>query len=367
MTALDYRGERRALLVLAGSYFALGVGSLSVVGLVEPMSVGLNVSRGAIAYLITAFAFTYAIAAPLMQIFLGDRDRRRLLVIGMAGIALGSLLCAVSPNYTGVMIGRTVMAVGGALAGPMTSAAAAALVPAERRGAALGLAFTGLTLSTVAGVPLSSWGGDLIGWRAVMICIAAVALLVALCIHLFVPKLTGGQRVSAQDLVDVLSDRILAPALSVTLLQVAGGFCTYALIGVYLNEVQSVPLATLPLALAVYGAGGVVGNILATRFTDRLGFNRMISVSLTGIIGVFVLMIIVPGHPVGAIVMLFAWSAIGLMLFAPLQTRLVSLGGKRSNLLLALNSSAVYVGMAIGSAVCGFVYEKFGSGYFVIV
>jgi DHA1 family inner membrane transport protein len=91
---------RGALPALAGAYFTLAVGSLSVVGLLGPMSEGLSVSKSAIAYLVTAFALTYAVAAPLLQMLAGHLDRRTLILTGLCAIAIGTLINAAAPSYT---------------------------------------------------------------------------------------------------------------------------------------------------------------------------------------------------------------------------------------------------------------------------
>ncbi|MEL6745945.1 MAG: MFS transporter, partial [Pseudomonadota bacterium] len=222
--------ELRTLFVLAGSYFALGVGSLSVVGLVLPMAQDLAVAPGTIAFLVTVFALTYAFAAPVVQVYFGQQDRRTLLVSGMFVMALGLLLCAVSTSYFMVSVGRTLMAFGAAFVGPMTSASAAALTPPARRGSALAIAFAGLTLATVAGVPLSNWLGDSIGWRWVMVAIAVFVVAEAGLVRWLVPSSRAPQAVNFASIISVLGDRVLASTLAVTLCQISGQFSTYALI-----------------------------------------------------------------------------------------------------------------------------------------
>ncbi len=49
------------------------------------------------------------------------------------------------------------------------------------------------------------------------------------------------------------------------------------------------------------------------------------------------------------------------MVMAPLQTRLVRLAPEKSNLSLALNASAIYVGMSVGSAIGAIAYDAVGA------
>ena len=142
-----------ALWALSGCYVILALASLSVVGILEPMSRGLAVTGSQIAYLVTAFALTFAVAAPMMQILFGDLERKLLILLGLGAIGAGVLLTGLAGGYCMVAAGRVLMAVGAAVAGPMASAAGAALVPPEQRGLALAMVFSGMTVATYWACP----------------------------------------------------------------------------------------------------------------------------------------------------------------------------------------------------------------------
>lgn len=349
---------RLALGVLSACYFTLAVASLSVVGLLAPMADGLAVSESAIAYLVTAFALTYALAAPALQMLVGDWDRKVLILLGLGAVALGALLTAAAHAYWVVMCGRFAMAVGAAILGPMASAAGAAMVAPERRGAALGAVFAGLTVASVIGVPATAFLGGLIGWRATMVVIAALAGAVALAIRATVPAGGRGTRSDAQAIISVLTDRTLAPALSVTMFQMAAQFCVYAVVAVYIIEHFGLPPDLMPLGLFAYGVGGIVGNIIATRLIDRTGADRLILFSLVATSGVALIVQFAPAVPWLAFILMAAWSICSMMLYAPQQARLIALAPEKANLLLALNGAGLYVGMASGAAIAGMIFAQ---------
>lgn len=356
-----------ALTALSGCYFILAVGSLSVVGLLDPMADGLAVSKSQIAYLVTAFALTYAVMAPVLQILVGDWDRKRLLLLGLGAIGLGSLITALAPGYELGAVGRVVMAVGGAVAGPMASAAGASLVAPENRGAALGKVFAGMTLATVLGVPLTAFAGTVIGWRATLMVIAGVAGLVALAVAAKVPAGGRGEKSDASIVMRTLMDPILAPAIAITLFQMAAQFVTYAVIAAFLADRFEIGEALLPAALFTFGIGGILGNLLATRLGDKLGPSKLIQVSLSVTMVIFIGLQFAPSNPIFVFVLMAAWSVFGMLLFAPQQMRLISLKPERANLLLALNGSAIYLGMAGGAALSGVLYANSGSEWLALV
>ncbi len=356
-----------ALPSLAGAYFALGVASLAVIGLAEPIGHDLGVSKAMVAQLVTLFSLTYAVAAPALQMWIGGWDRRLLIITGLTGIALGAVLGAVAQDFVLLAASRVVMALGGALVGPMASASGAGLVTPERRGAALGFVFSGMTIATVLGVPLASWLGTLLSWRIVLVLIGGLALAAALAVRVTTPGGMKGERTTARALTDVFGDRAVMPAIGATLLQMAAQFVTYAVIGTYLVSVQDISRQMIPVALLVFGVGGIAGNVIAARLVARMGANRMIVISLAALAAIFGGMAGFPHQAGMALGLLGLWAVVAMMMMAPQQMRLVELAPQARNLVLALNASALYVGMAAGAAVGAVVLNGAGAEFLPLV
>lgn len=354
---------RSVLLSLASAYFVLGVSSLAIVGLVPPIARDLGVAPASVAFLVTAFALTYAIASPISQILVGHWDRRRLIMTGLGLMALGLAGSGLAPDYATLFFARMVMAVGAVLVGPMASATAASLAQPAQRGAALGTVFGGMTMATVIGVPTSGWMGSAVGWRETMGLLALLAVAGAAWVRLAVPGHSRGQRSTPADILALLSERPVAAALGVGLFQIAAQFATYALVGAYLAENFAVPPALIPLALALFGIGGVVGNAVATRLLLRIAPARMVGIGLCALAAVMLAFILAPmlASPGAwlALVLMLAWSVAGVSPMASGQAWLIQLAP--GNLVLALNAAGMYVGIAGGSAVSGLTHALVGS------
>lgn len=354
---------RPALLALAAAYFVLGVASLCVVGLVLQVGADLGTGPGAVALLVTAFALTYALAAPLAQMALGGWDRRLAVLLGLCVLGLGLLGSAMAPSYGWLFAARMAMAAGAALVGPMASAAAAALATTpQARGAALGAVFSGMTLATVLGVPLSGWLGALIGWRATMEAVAVAAFLAALATWRLLPAGSRGVRVTPAALRETLADRAVGFGIGVTLFQMAAQFATYALISAWLLGRFGVAPALVPVALAVFGLGGVAGNALAARLLLRVAPAPLIGGGLACFALVLLGLAVAPAVPALALLGLFLWAAVAISPMAPTQARLIELAPGQRNLVLALNAAALYLGMAAGAALSGLAFAVAGAG-----
>lgn len=350
------------LTVLAVAYFFVGTTSLGVIGQVAEMSEGLDVRNSAIAGLVTIFAVVYALSAPVAQAVLGGMPRRRLIALGVSVMGASCFLCAVAPDYWVVAVSRVGMALGAAITGPTASAAGAALVPAEGRARALAAVFTGLTVASVMGMPLASWLAQTLGWRWSWIVIGCAAWSLVPFILWSMSDRNKGQRATLATMIAVMRDRALALSISTTALQLMGQFITYGLLAVWLVEVAQAPHHLVPLLLFLFGVGGVLGNQVSSLIAGRLGPEGTVTACLCTVIVALVTLWLLPPVLWLIVPAMMAWSAAGLMVMAPLQTRLVGLAPEKSNLSLALNASAVYVGMSAGSAISAVAYEAVGIG-----
>ncbi len=351
---------RFALIALAAAYFFIGATSLSIIGLVPEMSADLGVTPASIASLVTIFALVYAVAAPGLQAALGGFSRAKLVSAGLVLVALSCFGSAMAGDYATVAASRATMALGAALAGPTASAAAASMVPPERRAQALATVFAGLTLSTVFGVPLASFLGQTFGWRSAWVAIGLAALLVAPLVLLAMDRTNRGTKASVAALIAVMRDRALAMTIATTALQICAQFITYALLTIWLLDHLGTPVSLVPVALLVFGIGGVVGNALATPIERRLGPETTVRLCLIVLALALLGLWFSTPWPALILVLAFLWSASGLMIMAPLQSRLVRLAPEAVNLSMAMNASAIYVGMSAGAALSGVFFTQFG-------
>jgi DHA1 family inner membrane transport protein len=360
-------GSTAMLLVLASGYFVVGVASLAVVGVLGPMGRDLGVAPSAAAGLVTAFALAFAVVAPTAQAALARFALPAIMIAGLVGLAAGTVATALARDYTTALAARILTGAAAALVGPSASSIAAARVPPAARGQALGLVFGGLTVATVAGVPLAAWLGGHLSWRMVFVCVAAAALLAAVLVRTLVPRDAGAGRTSAgrtsaglADMLALARGRVVGAAVLAAMLQMAAQFITYALIGRLLSKRFGAAPDAVALALLVFGGAGVLGNIAAARLTDRIGANLTLRVSVMGMaLSFVVLALAAPSFP-AALAALAGWAVFGLMFQAPQQKRLAAAAQERTPVALGLNAAALYLGMAGGSALGGVVYAGLG-------
>lgn len=361
-TAAATRAQTSALVALAFAYFILGTGSLAVVGLVQSMAQTLDVSPAAVANLVTVFALALAVTAPVAQVVLGRLPRRTLLLTGLAIMSVAAAAGALATSYWLLLASRLAAGAGAALVGPMASAIGAGLVPPERQGRALAIVFGGMTLAVVLAVPLSAWLGALIGWRAVLGILAVLGAAAMAAVALRVQDRNRGAPVDLRALLRVVIQRRAGLSVATTLLMMAAQFATYALITPYLSDEAGIGAGAMVGVLLCYGVGGIAGSILSGGFSDRLGADRTVAMSLAVLAATFAALAVLPLSVPVLLPLLVIWAVAGTLFQAPQQKRLVDIDPSRRSLLLATNASALYLGMSLGAFLAGAVHRAAGPG-----
>ncbi|MFI0895542.1 MFS transporter [Streptomyces sp. NPDC020983] len=352
-----------ALWALALGYFSFGTSSLAVVGLGHPIGADLHVSQSQVGLLVTVFALTFALTAPLAPVLLGRLGRKTVLLSGLAVMAAGGVAAALAPTYGALSAARVLTALGGAAFGPAASVAGSLLVPAERRARALATVFAGMTAAAVLGVPLSTSLGQSIGWRWTTVGIAGLTLLALGLVAAFVPALERGAPATLAAFRPVLRTAGVVPAVTTTFAFMAAQFTVYGVMGAYLADRFGSGTGQVAALLLVFGVAGVVGNGLAGRVFERLGGPATITVSMAGFGVAFAALLLAPADPAAAVAAIVVWAVFSQLFQAPQQARLVALVPDQRALGLALNASSLYLGMSLGSLLGSSLLPALGASW----
>ena len=349
-----------ALISLGTAYFIVGTSSLSVIALTWQISSGLDVPPADVAFLVMVFAFAFVVAAPLMEGFFSRVSRFFILSTGLLILAVGLILSSVSPDYGTLFASRALMGLGAAAISPMCSAIGAGLAAPAQQGRAMGIVFAGLTFAAVLGTPISAWLGTLMDWRLVMVVLACVTLGCLAGVWLLVKDRQKGAPISLIHIVEALTTLRSGSAILVTFLQMTATFCTYALIAPLVSHKFGMAETLIGLVLLVYGVHGVLGNVISGWLNDRMGSEKIITISLIGIgVGYFALFASPPLVWL-AFVSVAIWAVFGMMFHSPQQQRIANIDPDRRSLLLALHAAALYLGIAVGSSISNFVAVNWG-------
>jgi DHA1 family inner membrane transport protein len=349
------------LLALSIGAFGIGVTEFAPMGLLPVIAADLGVSIPGAGLLISAYALGVMIGAPLMTLTTG-RVPRRTLLIGLAGIfTAGNLLAAISDSYGMLLVARILTSFNhGAFFG-VGSIVAASLVPPERRAGAVAAMFMGLTIANVVGVPLATWAGEHLGWRASFWGIAGLGVVTMIALRLTLPHLPAPREVNALAELRVLARGRVLGALALTVVGSSAMFTVFTYIVPILRDATHGSLGFITAMLVTYGVGLTVGNWLGGKFADR-SVDRTLIVTLGALTAVLLVFAGLMEHAVPTAALIFLWGVASFALVPPLQVRVMAAAADAPNLASAVNIGAFNLGNAFGAALGGGVIAS-GMGY----
>lgn len=146
-------------------------------------------------------------------------------------------------------------------------------------------------------------------------------------------------------------------ALFPALLWNVGVYVMYPYIALLLQ--QKLHISDVSVLLACFGLGIVLANGMSGKLSDRFGPQRLVVVFLVSLIVIQLILPLVTTTIISGAVILLLWGMSFALLFIPQQQRLLNIAPEHANVILALNNSALYLGIAGGAAVGGLALRFF--------
>ena len=352
--------ERAFVLAFLFGNFVIGTGVMLVPGLLIVLSTDLASTVPQTALIITIAAIGMCIGSPVLATLTSRIDRRTLLTGSLGLYAVGHALCAFAPNLTMLIIVRSVTMMGAAVFTPQAAATLGLVIAPERRGAAITGIFLGWSVASVFGSPAAAWLGAHIGWRSTFVVFSAICVVGVIWVWRVVPSGLHGASLSRDAWLRVLKHPALIAILLVTAASASGQFTTFAYIAPFICFLLDSSPNTLSLALIMFGAAGIVGNIWASRRIGRAGAASNVAMSLMSMCVGMVVLAAAGSWLIAFVVGTLAWGAGIFANNSSQQARLVMASPELSGASIALNTSMIYLGQAVGTTVGGAVIASAG-------
>lgn len=328
----------------------IGAGVLGPAAMINAMSVDLGVSVTAIGALIGWGAVILCAGAPLLGYASNRMGRRTLLAFSLLVYALGHALSAFASDYTSLLVIRLIMISAAAVYTPQAAGAVALLIHDSGRAGAVAYVFMGWSVAAAIVVPLMSLAADAWGWRAVYGALALAAGVSAAGIAWLTPARLHTARMSLRMWGDVLMRPAILLLLATTAIQMAGQFTLYPYLAAELKTTTGADRAGVALALGLYGGAGLAGSLLSARIVGRVGAPRMQLTSLVFIAAGLALWSLHATDYVTAALACTLWGLGFGAVVAMQQARLIAVSPSHASASVALNTSVLYLGQALGVA-----------------
>lgn len=338
--------------------FVTGCTILAPAGMLVELSRDLGVSIREASLLITFGAVVLCIGSPLTAWLTGRFDRRLLLAVTVVVMLLGNLASAFTSSYAVLMALRLATLAVAALFTPQAAGTIGLIAPAEKRGGLIAYVFLGWSLAAAVGLPLISYVSSHFGWQFAFGGIAVIAAIVLVLLLAALPRNIAGVPVGLAMWGEVLRNPFILLLLLITCLQIAGQFAVYAFLGPLLVKIGGASAESIALFFATYGVAGFVGNIIASRVVDRWGPYRSSLVWMGSLLlGATIWSLgagILPVMLVGAAIWGLGFASTNSMQ----QVRLVGAAPASAGATVSLNTSVLYIGQGLGSAIGGALFAR---------
>jgi DHA1 family inner membrane transport protein len=361
-----YRARRFAPTALMLGNIVTGCSVLAPAGMLGELSSSLGVTIRDAGLLITFGAIVLCIGSPLTAWLTSRIERRSLLTATLGVLALSNAASAFAPDYATLLVIRLIMLAVGALYTPQAAGTAALIVRPEKRGSTIAYIFLGWSLAAAVGLPLIAFIASRYGWRTVYGSIGLIGCISFLLQAWRLPRGLVGSPVDLKTWAEFGRNRMIILLLSVTTLQMSGQFVVFTFMGPLLTKLTHAGPDAVALVFLIYGVFGFIGIAIATRIVDSWGAYK------TSLLSTALIMVGVTGWALGAGIYPLMAGAVAIwgLGFASTnsmqQVRLVVAAPTLSSASVSLNTSVLYIGQAVGSAIGGVLYARdllYGAGY----
>src|SRR6266478_6307319 len=325
--------ERRfAATALMLGNFITGTSILAPAGMLGELSEGLQVSIRDAGLLITFGAIVLCIASPLAAWLTSRIERHALLTATLAVLAIANAASAFAPDYATLLVIRLIM----------------------------------LAVAAPIGLPLVTFIASRYGWRATYGCIGVAACFSCLLLAWRLPGGLIGAPVDLKTWADLGRNRLIVLLLLITALQVSGQFAVFTYLGPLLTRLTRASPDAVGLVFATYGVFGFLGNVIATRLVDSWGSYRTSLLFMALLLAGACIWALGAGNFTIMAAAVAVWGLGFASTNSMQQVRLVGAAPALGAASVSLNTSALYIGQAIGSAAGGVLFARdllHGAGY----
>lgn len=336
-----------AVYVLGLSVFCIGTSEFMVSGLLPELASDLAVSIPDAGLLISGYALGVVVGGPVLTLATLRVPRKTALAALLGLFIVGQTIGALASGYAVLMTGRVVAALAqGAFFG-VGSVVAVELAGPRRRGRALAIMFSGLTVATVLGVPAGTVLGQYGGWRTSFWVVDALAVLALLGVLFLVPRLAPPRHVGVRAEFGAFRRPRVWVALATSMLTQAAVFCCFSYLAPLVTDVSGFPQGAVSPLLMLFGVGCFAGNLIGGRFADR-HLQATLYAGTTSMAVVLALLSVLAHDKWATVVAVAAFGVAAFSINPALQAQVMREAGDAPTLATTTNTSAFNVGNTLG-------------------
>jgi predicted MFS family arabinose efflux permease len=270
--------ERRAVFLVGAVQFVNILDFMMVMPLGPDFAKSLGIAASHLGYVGGAYTAAAGVAGIAGALFLDRFDRRRALAVAMLGLVVGTAAGGLAVDLRTLLLARVIAGVFGGPATSIALAIVADVVPAERRGKALGAVMGAFSVASVLGVPAGLELARLGGWRTPFFAVAALGLAITAAAFSLLPPLRLHLEAANGEPPPRFAE-LFRPAVllswTMTATVMMASFSVVPNLSAYFQNNLGYPRAQLGVLYLVGGALSFFAMRIVGRLVDRYGSFRV--------------------------------------------------------------------------------------------
>jgi DHA1 family inner membrane transport protein len=334
-------------LALSVGSFGIGTGEFAIMGLLPNVAQEFGITIPQAGYAISAYASGVVVGAPIIAVLAAKLPRQLLLLLLMTVFAVGNIASSVAPSFESFIVLRFLTGLPHGAYFGVAALVAASLVEPNKRTQAVARVMLGLTVATLVGTPLTTWFGQAMSWRIAFGIVGFLGALTVMLIWLFLPRDKIQPGASPLRELGAFKRKQVWLTLAIGAVGFGGLFSVFSYIASTATQVAQLPENAVPIILALFGFGMIIGNLVGAWLADRALMGTIAGTLVCSIV-VMIAFSLTAANPylLALCVFLVGCSdAVG----PALQTRLMDVAADGQTLAATLNHAAFNIANALGA------------------
>lgn len=338
----------KKLSFLAFGMFAKGSSGFIIAGLLPEIGKTIGESIAVTGQGITAFSLAYLISAPLFSMMPGFKSEKAVAQFALVIMILGNALTAVSENLLLFLVSRVITGIGAGIFTPSCVAITMKYTDPSKKGRALSFILGANSAGLVFGIPIGLHLATSYDWQMTMGYIISLTFIPLLGLSFQkIQVKTEGTGSAFSERFKLLADHRVLSVIGVTCCTAVGSLGLHS----YVAPLQKGTPNSLAIILFAWGLGGFLGSSFVGYFVDLTKRPQLImTAALAGMMVSFLVIPQTKGLVYLGVLPFLTWGLFGWAITTPQQHTLFQLNEEQGKLLTALNSSALGLGGALGTA-----------------
>jgi DHA1 family inner membrane transport protein len=348
--------------IAALGIFGIITTEFGVIGILPQIAQHYQIGMDKAGWLLSGFALVIALCGPWVTLAASRFDRKKMMVSTLLLFVLSNILSALAPPFGLLLLARVLPAFLHPLYFSAAIYSAVTNAPEKDKHKATAVIFGGVSIATVAGVPVTTYLADVFNWQAAFIGFGIVNTLALIAVFIFIPPMQVTQKRSVGAQLGLLVKPAFLLQAMITSLMIAAMFTVYGYFADFMEKVNHLNGVQISKMLMLFGVLGVAGNWVAGKMLSK-SLPATLVFSLLILVLIYTMLYFTNGYNIYTIALTAVWGFVHTGCFLIGQSWISSAAKGAEEFANSLGVAFTNLGIALGTTIGGWIIMNKGIQY----